>query len=309
MKIEKVTLIGMGAAGAFFAPRLYNWLDKGNFRIVAEGTRKDRLEKYGITVNGIKYDFPIVTPSTKGDPADLIIIATKITDLEQAIKDIKNQVGKDTIILSIQNGLDSEERVAAVYGWKHMLYSYVRMSIDMVNGHTDYNPSKGCIYFGEKNNTVYSEKVLAVKALFEECHIAYQINDDMIHGLWYKFIANVSESVPSALVQVPYGAFRVSDHLNAIRLAALEEVIAIAKAKGIEFTKHEIEEEHKMVMNIRFDYKSSLLHDIKAKQHTEIESFSGAVVRFGEELGIPTPVNYVIYHTFKAIEERNDGLI
>ena len=115
MKIEKVTLIGMGAAGAFFAPRLYNWLDKGDFRIVAEGTRKERLEKYGITVNGIKYDFPIVTPSTKGDPADLIIIATKITDLEQAIKDIKNQVGKDTIILSIQNGLDSEERVAAVY--------------------------------------------------------------------------------------------------------------------------------------------------------------------------------------------------
>ncbi len=309
MQIRKVTLIGMGAAGSFFAPRLFNWLDEGDFRIVADGVRKERLEKYGITVNGIKYDFPIVKPSQKGEPADLIIIATKINELDQAIKDIKNQVGKNTIILSIQNGLDSEERVAKVYGWDHMLYSYVRMSIDMTNGHTDYNPSKGCIYFGEKDNTVYSEKVLAVKALFDECHIAYQINDDMIHGLWYKFIANVSESVPSALVQVPYGAYRVSEHLNAIRLAALEEVVAIAKAKGIEFSEREIDEEHKMVMNIRYDYRSSLLHDLKAKQHTEIESFSGAVVRFGKELGIPTPVNSVIYHTFKAMEEKNDGLI
>ena len=309
MQIKKVTLIGIGAAGAFFAPRLFNWLDKGDFRIVADGVRKQRIEKYGITVNGIKYDFPIVTPSKKGEPADLIIIATKINELDQAIKDIKNQVGKNTIILSIQNGLDSEERVAKAYGWDHVLYSYVRMSIDMTNGHTNYNPSKGCIYFGEKDNTTYSERVLAVKALFDECHIAYQINDDMIHGLWYKFLANVSESVPSALVGVPYGAYRVSEHLNAIRLAALHEVVAIAKAKGIEFTDHEIEEEHNMVMNIRYDYRSSLLQDLNSKQHTEIESFAGTVVRYGEEFGIPTPVNSVIYHIFKAIEEKNDGLI
>jgi 2-dehydropantoate 2-reductase len=309
MEIKKVSLIGMGAAGAFFAPRLYNWLDKGDFRIICDGFRKERIAKYGITVNGIKYDFPIITPNKKGDPADLIIIATKITDLDQAIKDIKNQVGEHTIILGIQNGLDTEERIAKVYGWDHMLYSYVRMSIDMVNGHTDYNPSKGCIYFGEKENYTYSEKVLAVKALFDECHIAYQINDDMIHGLWYKFLANVSESVPCALVRVPYGAYRESEHLNAIRLAAMEEVIAIAKAKGIEFSEHEIEEENNLVMTIRYDYQSSLHHDLKAKHHTEIESFSGTVVRFGKEMGIPTPVNSVIYHAIKAIEEHNDGLI
>lgn len=308
-KIKKVSLIGMGAAGAFFAPRLYNWLDKGDFRVIADGIYKDRLEKNGITVNGIKYDFPILTPDKTGDPADLIIIATKMTDLHQALKDIKNQVGEDTIILAIQNGLDSEEIVAAEYGWEHVLYAYVRMSIEMVNGHTDYDPSKGCLYFGERENITYSDRVLAVKELFDECHISYRINDDMIHGLWYKFISNISASVPSALVGCPYGAFRDSEHLNEIRVAALREAVEIARAKGIDITEHEIKEEEKMIMNIRYDYKSTILYDLNAKNHTEIETYTGRIVRFGKELGIPTPVNSTIYHTVKALEEKNDGLI
>ena len=69
--IKKVSLIGIGGAGSFFAPRLYNWLEKGDFRIIADGERKERIEKFGIIANGIKYDFPIVTPDMEGDPADL----------------------------------------------------------------------------------------------------------------------------------------------------------------------------------------------------------------------------------------------
>ena len=308
-KIEKVSLIGIGAAGSFFAPRLYNWLEPGNFRVIADGERKQLLEKNGITVNGIRYDFPIVTPKTKGDPADLIIVATKSTYLDQALKDIKNQVGEDTIILSIQNGLDIEEQVAEIYGWEHVLYSYVRMSITMINGHTEYNPSKGCIYFGEKKNDTYSDRVLAVKDLFDECHIAYQINDDMIHGLWYKFLSNVGESAPSALIGVPYGAYSVSEHLNAIRKAAMDEAIQIANAKGVSFTDSEISKLNKYLEDMKYDYTSSMLKDLDARRHTEIDSFAGSIVRFGEKLGIATPVNAVIYHAIKALEEKNDRLI
>ena len=307
--IKKVSLIGIGGAGSFFAPRLYNWLEKGDFRIIADGERKERIEKFGIIANGIKYDFPIVTPDMEGDPADLIIVAVRIPDLEKAIADIRNQVGPDTLILCIQNGLDSEEKVAAVYGWEHMLYSYVNMSITMVGGHVDYDPTKGCIYFGDKDNTILSENVLAVKELFDKCHIAYQINDDMIHGLWYKFISNVSESAVSTLVGVPYGAFQVSEHMEAIRFAALDESIKIANAKGITFTDKEIEEENKRLKTIRYDYTSSLLRDLNDYRHTEIENFSGAIVKFGEELGIPTPINFTIYHAIKAIEEKHDRLI
>ena len=132
-EIKKVSLIGLGAIGSFFAPRLYNWLDKGNFRVIADGERKERLETRGLTVNDINYKFPVITPDYDKDTSDLIIISVKSTALDQAIKDIKNQVGPDTLILCILNGIDNEEKVASVYGWEHVLYSYMYANIEMKN--------------------------------------------------------------------------------------------------------------------------------------------------------------------------------
>ena len=83
--IKKVTLIGLGAMGVFFAPRISEKLG-ADFRILADGARKERLERKGVTVNTINYRFPIITPDVEGDPADLVIIAVKGYDLEQAIK-------------------------------------------------------------------------------------------------------------------------------------------------------------------------------------------------------------------------------
>ena len=82
-KIEKVTLIGLGAMGVFFAPRISEQLGAG-FRVLADGARKDRLEQRGVTVNSTNYRFPIVTPDHAGDPANLVIVAVKGYDLPQA---------------------------------------------------------------------------------------------------------------------------------------------------------------------------------------------------------------------------------
>ena len=100
MKMKKVTLIGLGAMGVFFAPRISEKLGAG-FRILADGSRKERLEHRGVTVNEVNYRFPIITPDMEGDPADLVIIAVKGYDLPQAIQDIRNQVGENTLILSV----------------------------------------------------------------------------------------------------------------------------------------------------------------------------------------------------------------
>ena len=127
MKMKKVTLIGLGAMGVFFAPRISEKLGAG-FRVLADGSRNERLEHRGVTVNEVNYRFPIITPDMEGDPADLVIIAVKGYDLPQAIQDIRNQVGENTLILSVLNGVESEKQVAEVYGADHVLYSYMRIS-------------------------------------------------------------------------------------------------------------------------------------------------------------------------------------
>ena len=304
MKIEKVALIGLGAMGVFFAPRLEAGLGKENFRVIAGGERKKRLESEGVTVNGVNYKFPIVEPEEKGEPADLIIMAVKDMGLDQAIRDIANQVGEKTQILCVMNGIESEERVAAVYGWEHVLYSFMRVSIVMRDGVANYDPTKGFVHFGEKRNETYSERVEAIREVFDRCQIPYKINTDMLHGLWFKYMANVGENMTCAMLGIPFGAYRTMEGANVIRRAAMREVAAIARKKGIDLGEKEIEKQEKVVMSLPAENKPSTLQDLERGKKTEVEMFSGTVVRLGEELGIETPVNRVLYQGIKVLEAK-----
>lgn len=306
MKIEKVTLIGLGAMGSFFAPRLYKGLKEGNFRVLAEGERKERLEKKGVTINGVNYRFPVVEPQKENDPADLIIMAVKDTGLAQALKDIANQVGEHTLILNVMNGVRSEVQTAEIYGWEHVLYSFMRVSIVMKDGVTDYDPELGVIHFGEKTNEIYSERVERIRELFESCSVPYVIDKDMIHGIWFKFMCNVGENMTCALLGIPFGTYRTSKEANALRRAAMWEVAAIAQKKGIDLGEKEIEQQEQVIMNLPPQNKPSTLQDLEAGKKTEVELFSGTVIRMGEELEIDTPVNRVFYNGIKVLEAKQD---
>lgn len=307
-KIEKVTLIGLGAMGVFFAPRISAKLG-ANFRILADGARKERLEKNGVTVNGINYHFPIITPDLEGDPADLVIIAVKGYALEQAIADIKNQVGPDTIILSVLNGVESEKQVAAVYGWEHMLYSYMRVSIVMKDGKADFNPELGVIRFGDAKNDPenLSENVLACKELFDACNIKNKVDDDMLKGIWFKFMCNVAENMTCAMFGVPFGAFQKSDDANYFRNAAMWEVIHVANKLGVDIGQAEIDRQNHTLGRIPYENMPSTLQDLKNGKHTEVDMFAGTVVRLGKELGVETPICEMFYHGIRLIEARMFG--
>ena len=308
--IKKVTLIGLGAMGVFFAPRISEKLG-ADFRILADGARKERLERKGVTVNTINYRFPIITPDVEGDPADLVIIAVKGYDLEQAIKDIRNQVGKDTIILSVLNGVESEKQIAAVYGEEHVLYSYMRISIVMKDGKTEFDPHKGSIHFGDLKNDPehYSENVLAVKNLFDLCGIDYKVDADMLKGIWFKFMCNVAENMTCAMFGVPFGAFQKSDDANYFRHKAMWEVIHVANKLGIDIGQNEIDRQEHTIGRLPYENKPSTLQDLEAGKHTEVDMFAGTVVRLGKELGVETPVCECFLHGIHLIEDRVFGVI
>lgn len=307
-KIKKISLIGLGAMGVFFAPRLAAAYPEG-FRVIADGERKRRLDKRGVTVNGVNYKFPIITPDEKGDPADLILIGVKGYGLDQAIEDIRNQVGEETLIISLLNGVDSEEKLINSFGEKHVLYGYMRMSVVMKDGKADFDPYWGKIHFGEKMNKEYSERVLAVKEVFDKADIPYEIDEDMLKGIWFKFMCNIGENMTCALLGIPFGGFHVSDHANWVRIEAMKEVAAIAQKKGINIGKEEIEMQNKTILTIPYPNKPSTLQDLEAFKHTEIDMFAGTVIQMGRELGIPTPICEMFYHGIHVLEEKNDGII
>lgn len=302
-KIERIALIGLGAMGVFFAPRLYETFGE-NFYVIAEGERKKRLEDKGVTINGCNYKFPIVTPEEKGKPADLILIGVKGYSFEQAMKDIENQVGENTLILSLLNGVDSEEKLIKKFGEEHVLYAFMRMSIVMKDGKADFDPYWGKIHFGEKKNETISDRVLAVKEVFDKADIPYEIEEDMLKGIWFKYMCNIGENMTCALLGIPFGFFRKSDSANWIRVNAMREVAAIAQKKGIDIGEKEIARQEKTVMTIPPENKPSTLQDLEAEKLTEVEMFAGTVVKMGKELGVPTPINEMFYHGIRVQEEK-----
>lgn len=305
MEIKKISLIGLGAMGVFFAPRLFETYGD-DFRIIADGDRKKRLETKGVTVNGTKYMFPIVTPDKKDDPADLIIIGVKGYSIDQAVKDIRNQVGANTLIISLLNGVESEDKLIEAYGEEHVLYAFMRMSIVMKDGVADFDPYWGKVHFGEKRNEEanYTDRVKAVKQVFDKADIPYQIDEDMIKGIWFKYMCNIGENMTCALLGVPFGSFRSSEHANWFRINAMREVMHIAQKKGIDLSEAEIDQQNKTVVTIPAENKPSTLQDIESGKKTEVEMFAGNVVRMGRELGLPTPLNEVFYHAICAYEEK-----
>jgi len=307
-EIKSASLIGLGAMGSFFAPRMEAYLGKDKFSVIADGTRKERLEKNGVTLNGINHHFTIREPEEKGGSVDLIIIAIKDNGLEQAMKDIHNLMGENTQILCVMNGVESEEKVAAVYGWNHVLYSYMRISIVMKDGVADFNPNGGNVHLGEALNTEYSERVNIIRSFFEKCGIPYEIDEDMKKGMWFKFMCNIGENMTCALFGIPFGAFCVSEDANVIRRGAMREVAQIAQKVGIDIGEKEIEFQETSVRKIPFLNKPSTLQDLEGHKKTEVEMFAGTVIRLGKELDVPTPINWLFYHGIKVYEQKNDGL-
>lgn len=307
-QIKKISLIGLGAMGVFFAPRLAAAYGD-DFRVIAQGKRKERLSNEGVTINGVNYKFPIVTPDEKGNEADLILIAVKGYGLDQAIEDIRNQVGADTLIISLLNGVDSEEKLINAFGEEHVLYGYMRMSIVMKNGKADFDPYKGKVHFGEMQNQEYSQRVLAVKEVFDKADIPYEIDPDMLYGIWFKFMCNVGENMTCALLGIPFGGFHVSEHANWIRVNAMREVAAVAQKKGIDIGEREIGLQELTVMSLPAANKPSTLQDLENGRCTEVNMFAGTVVRMGRELDIPTPICEMFYHAIRVLEEKNDKLI
>ena len=123
--------------------------------------------------------------------------------------------------------------------------------------------------------------------------------------MWSKFRLNVCNNLPQAILGAGVGCYTDSEHMKAISDGLRRELEAVAAAKGIDMSKIEASSKHGSP--VRASAKFSTLQDIEAGRHTEIDMFSGALMRMGKELGIPTPYNEYTYHMIKALEEKNDG--
>ncbi len=304
-EIERVAIIGAGAIGAAYAAKFFE-AEGFSTVLIAEGERAARLEREGLVVNGVPYRIPVRRVEEDGPPADLIMVAVKFHHLPQAVHDLRNVVGAQTTILSVMNGLDSEEVLAAAYGAEKVLYA-VAVGIDGVRrGNRITYSSLGRVFFGEADNRRLGPRVRRVRTAFERAGIPYEIPEDMLRAMWWKFMVNVGMNPSSAVLRAPYGVFQTSSEAQALMRSLMAEVITLAQAKGINLTEQDITEWVKVLHTLSPQGKTSMLQDIEAGRKTEIEMFAGKVVALGREHGIPTPVNETILRIIRVLEQMQE---
>ena len=161
------------------------------------------------------------------------------------------------------------------------------------------------IVFGELTAPYQSERVQAIEDLFADTGLHYRATEYIKEEMWCKFRLNVSNNLPQAVLGAGVGCYRDSTHMKEISNKLREELEAIAAAKGIDIRKADDSSSHGSAVPPSARY--STLQDLDAGRHTEIDMFSGVLIRMGKELGIPTPYNEYTYHIIKALEEKNDG--
>jgi 2-dehydropantoate 2-reductase len=303
--VKRVSVIGAGAMGSFYASKLYD-LDKECISLIAGGQRSDVLMRTGLTVNNKHYHFTVIQPEDDTPPADLVIVAVKHHHLDQAIQDMRCVMGNNTTILSVMNGIESEKRIGATYGMHRTLYA-VSVGIDALRRNNQVIYTKqGVLFFGEADNHTLSERVRKVQALFDRAGIAYETPDDMIRTLWWKFMINVGINQVSAVLRAPFSVFQQSVYARDLMELTMREVMHVAKAAGVTLYEEDIYNWRPFMSQLSPTGRTSMLQDVEAQRKTEVEAFAGTIVELGAQYGVATPVNNVLFMAIKAIEEYID---
>lgn len=301
-KINRVYISGLGAVGCVYASIIHDAGSAG-LSVIADDERIRRYSREKVTINGRVYNFNYISPDSDNEPADLILIAVKQNNLDESINAIKNFVNESTIILSLLNGISSEEIISRIYGTDRILRSFV-VATDSVREGTDVIfRSAGRIVFGSDEGSVNNDKVMAVKEFFDRTGIAYTVPDDIVREQWWKFMMNVGINQVSAILRAPYGVFHnIKEAQELLKMASME-VLAVAAEKGIKLTIADIEKHLEIFKTLTPEGKTSMLQDVEAGRKTEVEIFSGAVIEMGRELGIPTPVNDMLFRMIRTLEQ------
>ncbi len=301
-EIKDILIWGAGAMGALYAQKLHD-CDSGVVRLLADGPRFEKLSKNGLSVNGKTFFPKIVRPDRIDKPADLIIVALKHHHLIADLPQLKNAVGEDTVIMSVMNGVDSEEILAEAYGREKLLLT-VALGMDALreNGEVVYT-NEGRLIFGEMDGKPPGEKVERVRKLFEKAQLAHEVEQDMLRPLWWKMMINVGVNQTSAVLKAPFGVFQRSENARALMRKAMAEVVAVARALEVDLSEQDIDAWHPILHKLSPDGKTSMLQDMEAGRKTEVEIFAGRIVELGRQYGIPTPVNDILFDIVRTSEE------
>ena len=301
MNIERIAIVGMGALGVLYGDFLTQHLGRERVGFVVNAERRERYERMEITANGRRCDFRLIDANETGNPADLVIFAVKATALDQAMEDAAGQIGPNTVLLSVLNGITSERLLEQRFGGKNVVYCVAQgMDAVKLGGALTYTVM-GQLCIGVPS----AEKLPAldaVCALFDRIGMPYSREADILHRLWGKFMLNVGVNQVVMVFEGTYGTIQAPGRPREMMIAAMREVLELSKYEGVKLTEDDLNFYVELMNTMSPQGMPSMRQDGLAHRRSEVELFSGTVCRLAKKHGLSVPVNEWLYARVREME-------
>jgi 2-dehydropantoate 2-reductase len=300
----KIVIVGPGAIGALLTAllsRATKNLNKDEVWLLDyKKERTKEILKTGITIEGAIKSFhvnvKITTQLNQIGPADIFIICVKSYNTKQAISLIKPLLKNDSSVLTLQNGLGNAEVISEAVGIERVVMGVTNLGATLIK--------PGVVRFCGKGETLIAQ-MRSIRDIFNKADIETRISKDIKSLIWSKLIINTGINPLTAILRVNNGKLVEIEGARRIMHKAITEAVRVAKRKRIKLIFDDPLAKTEAVAEATAENLSSMLQDILHKKRTEIDFINGAIVRQGQELGIPVLTNQLLIDLIHSMEESN----
>ena len=306
----RVAVFAAGAVGGYFGGRLAQAGEDVAF--IARGDHLREIREHGLRVDSVVGDFVVQTDATDDPrdvgPVDCVLLAVKTWQLPPAMEQIRPLVGPQTFLVPLLNGVEAPHDLSKEFGEDHVLGGLCRILARVAGpGHIQHTGVDPTIHFGELDGT-RTERTERLLAAFDRAGgVKARVPDDINVALWEKLLSVASIGGVGAVTRAPVGVNRSVEETRAVLEAAMAEIAAVARARGVPVPSDAVQRAVAFMDALPEHGKTSLHQDIADGRRSELDAWNGAVVRLGCEAGVDTPVHAFLYASLLPQELRARG--
>jgi 2-dehydropantoate 2-reductase len=292
----KIVMFGAGGVGGYFGGRLA--AAGADVAFVARGAHLEAIQRDGLRIISPKGDLHVTGVRASADPADLgtadvVFLTVKMYDVDTAASLLRPLLGPSTMVVTLQNGVEATDMVAHRVGREFVAGGVAYVAAVISEPGVIRHTALDALIVGELDGRL-SPRLLALRDAASDAGFAFTASADIRKDLWSKFARLSVFSGLTAVTRSPVGVLRAQPGLVALLEAAVDEALAVGRAMGVALDQPVREEIFAMFRSVPPQAKSSMLEDLERGKSLELPWLSGAVVRLGREVGVPTPVHALI---------------
>lgn len=298
----RIAVVGIGGVGGYFGGKLARYYasdETVDITFIARGEHLDQIQKNGLKQITAEGTFTACPTLASDDPRsvgifDIVLVCVKRYDLESSAELIKTNINDKSVVISLLNGVDNVKPLKRILSSARVLNGCVYIGAHIVKPGVVKQAGGTCqLFFGPEDGHIKGLK--PVEALFKDAGIRAALKADIQTVVWEKYLFVCPLATATTYLRQPFGAFIEHSQKRTLLGGLMHEVAEIGKAKGLHITEKMIHAALEKISLFPYETRTSMQLDFETGRKTEIDLFTGYIVKSGKELSIPTPLHDEIY--------------